>query len=337
MNNFFKKRKIKRSIIYKQEYENPLFPKKPAVEKIMKYRQIFYSLAVLIILSGIYFVFYSNYFRINLIKVSGMKNFTQEEVTNFVEEGLLQSRLIIFKQFNYFLLSSSQLSNFLSEKIQTRIALDRLEIKKQYPDSLEVVIKEKEPNTVWQTASEYYYLDQKGIVVSKSNENDYNKDYPLILDQNNLLVSIKEQIVDENIISSVHSLKDKLKAINIEVDHFITPEVACPETAITENLNVNENKNNNTNASTNINKAVNESENDNINTNSEECSLKELLKASSELSVQTKDGYKIIFDVKEDLQSQINKLTTVLETKLKGKLQSIKYIDLRFEDKIYYQ
>jgi cell division septal protein FtsQ len=264
-----------------------------------------------------------------------MKNFTQEEITSFVEEGLLKSRLIFFKQYNYFLISSSNLTNFLSEKIQTRIALEKLEIKKEYPNTLSVIIREKEPDTVWQTSSDYYYLDQKGIVVLKTNENEYNKGYPKIVDQNNLLVLIKEQIVNENLITSAHLLKDKLNAINIEVDFFITPEVDCPEKVITENTNTNEN--NNANINQNVNKSVNEPENKNTNTASEECNLKELLKASSELTVQTKDGYKIIFDIKEDLPSQISKLNTVLETKLKGKLQSIKYIDLRFEDKVYYQ
>lgn len=48
-------------------------------------------------------------------------------------------------------------------------------------------------------------------------------------------------------------------------------------------------------------------------------------------------GFKIYFNPKTDIDSQINKLKRIVSEKLKDKLNSLEYIDLRTENRVYYK
>ena len=75
------------------------------------------------------------------------------------------------------------------------------------------------------------------------------------------------------------------------------------------------------------------------NTNTEieeECNLEDKLKSNNELHVAVIDLANIYFDVSGDLKQQADNLDLVLKTTLKG-VANLEYIDLRFENRVYYK
>ncbi|KKR49195.1 MAG: hypothetical protein UT86_C0001G0167 [Candidatus Magasanikbacteria bacterium GW2011_GWC2_40_17] len=55
------------------------------------------------------------------------------------------------------------------------------------------------------------------------------------------------------------------------------------------------------------------------------------------INVQTDEGWKIILDRQNDWQKQVQVLNLLLQEKIKKERKSIKYIDVRYENRSYYQ
>jgi hypothetical protein len=51
----------------------------------------------------------------------------------------------------------------------------------------------------------------------------------------------------------------------------------------------------------------------------------------------TSDGWKIIFDLGSDLETQADALQTVLDEKIKGQRNQLEYVDLRARNRVYYK
>ena len=62
-----------------------------------------------------------------------------------------------------------------------------------------------------------------------------------------------------------------------------------------------------------------------------------LSKISSEIKVETNDGFKIIFKRGGDFNKSLQALKTVLEQEVKGKRSQLEYIDLRLGNKVFYK
>jgi len=61
------------------------------------------------------------------------------------------------------------------------------------------------------------------------------------------------------------------------------------------------------------------------------------LNSSDKLVIMTKEKWEIYFHPERDIEWQLKKLKTVLEKEFSGdKRMDLKYIDLRFGDRVYY-
>lgn len=58
---------------------------------------------------------------------------------------------------------------------------------------------------------------------------------------------------------------------------------------------------------------------------------------SQQINVKTEKGFVIYFDPQRDTEAQVGKLKRTINELLKNKLDSIQYIDLRMEDRVYYK
>lgn len=62
-----------------------------------------------------------------------------------------------------------------------------------------------------------------------------------------------------------------------------------------------------------------------------------LSKVSSEIKVETNEGFKIIFKRGGDFETSFRALKTILEQEIKDKRSQLEYIDLRFGNKVFYR
>lgn len=98
------------------------------------------------------------FFKIDSISISGLKYISNDEVHRFVEEEISRRRFVIFKNDNYFIFARSRLVNRLQEKL----FLEVISISTDFPNTLQLVLRERIAGFVLQTPREYIAIGTKG-------------------------------------------------------------------------------------------------------------------------------------------------------------------------------
>ncbi|MFH1366618.1 MAG: hypothetical protein ABIH38_01360 [Patescibacteria group bacterium] len=342
-NPFRKRRTVKGFAAPKRVFKNPFFSRENFSDVLFRTLKIHYGLIILLTFGLLYLIFFSEIFQIRFIVVKGAVKVPAETIESYVREELSGQRLGFLPQSNYFFLDEKSVREKVREKIQATIGLEEYSLDKRFPRTVSVRLKETIPSLTWKTGSDYYYLDKSGIVAQSVAEEEVDKNFPLIEDLNNLLTAPQEQTVSPQWLASIPEITKDLGDNNLAFDHFLVPVVRCysPELPVSTDeeitLNANGNLNENTNAEIDDNENLNLNLNDNINASAPECRLKDELKKLTRIDVLMKDGYQIYLATDRNIAVQINNLNLVLTTKLKGKTSTLKYIDLRFDNRIYYQ
>lgn len=277
--------------------------------------KIYGFLAIIIFLGLGYFLLYSARFEIKNIDVSGTRNIRAEDIKSIIESQLAERRFLIFKQNNLFAFSKKE----LAKKINEKYILDDLNINKDLPDSLKVMIKEKISLLIWVSNNRYYNLDSSGIAISeilnlnksKSTKKKTTEEaapepeffdikslntgqmidnqeigsFPLVFDETNKEVILGKSVINSEMISIIMNLNKKVpEKISISINFFKIPE-----------------------------------------------------SGSREVKAVTAEGWEIYFDTSKDIEMQLNNLKLTLDEKIKNNRQGLHYIDLRFGNRVYYQ
>jgi cell division septal protein FtsQ len=330
---YFSKR---RRVIYSRHQSvNPLFrqPKIPANQGRKK--RILQAFLVLIALGVIYFLFFSPFFQIKTIQVRGQEKINLDQVSEIVRRVFSKKRWSFLPQNNYFLLSRGLVNEKLREEIEKVVGLENYQAHLVFPDQLNIELEESQPLAVLNARDDYYFLDKEGRVIQYLKEDEVG-DELLVVEQNRFLLRVPEPVIAPGAVQSLASIKNDLQAIGVEIVNFQTPVVECPEIipeepqeSDEENENANQNENDNANKNQNLNKNINEA--------ADQCDPREELQKISEIQVVTEAGYLIYFETRHDIQNQVWKLKEVLEGKFKSGTGGLKYIDLRYENRVYYQ
>lgn len=105
-------------------------------------------------------IFQIGYLKIDKINLVGNKDVSLEEIQSFLTPKLNSNRLLIFKNNNYFLLRTKELEDCLLKEYN----LDDVQIKKKFPDQLNITVVEKISYFIWQKDDSLYLLDAKGAL-----------------------------------------------------------------------------------------------------------------------------------------------------------------------------
>jgi len=222
-----KYRKIKRRDYNPKKYRNPFFRKPRRDFEVyskfnVKLKLIFISFIFLGI-GIIWFLFFSNFFLLNSIQVNLEKaaDISQTNEKEIRELALKQSRedkrFLIFSQRNLLLFDNNKLRKILNN----RYCLESLNIRKDYPHSLIIDLKEKNYIVIWQEDNKFYFLSNDGDIVTTINKEEANnKKYPLIENLTENKINNKKIGVNLNAVNFVinvfNDLKEKAKDIKIK-------------------------------------------------------------------------------------------------------------------------
>ncbi|MFA5126521.1 MAG: FtsQ-type POTRA domain-containing protein [Patescibacteria group bacterium] len=113
-------------------------------------------------------IFQLPFLQIKNINVSGNQDIDPQEVKLLVASKLHTHKYLIFKNDNYFLASSDALADALGQQYN----LSAVTVKKKFPNSLEIVLKEKTSQFIWQKDGTYYLMDAKGALNRQIEAND---------------------------------------------------------------------------------------------------------------------------------------------------------------------
>lgn len=285
---------------HRKKYQNPFFKRSGPTSRGRRFRNRHQNsgswrgkliVILLVILSGgaIYFIFYSPYFSIRQIEISGLQKIDSSELRGIVDNQIASHRFLIFSQNNIFVFDEKS----TEKEINERYALNYLKIEKRLPDSVNISVEEKMPALIWKTAEKIYLVGGDGVVIREIQEEEvsgYQTNQPganmaLVFDESNETTAIKEQIINRKKAEAVVNLQSNLGRITgLQIINFAM-------------------------------------------VNREDTMIKCL----------TGEGWQIYFSPADDLNEQIQKLSVFLKEKNQEERRGLQYVDLRFEDRVYYK
>ena len=115
---------------------------------------------LIILLSWITLAIYLPYFRINKIVYYGLDIIQKDEIENYLRLEYLDSWSLL-PHDNYFLASTGEMTRMLNQKY----SLERVELRKKFPNILEVDLKEKISSAVYDNGEKYFLLDDHGTAL----------------------------------------------------------------------------------------------------------------------------------------------------------------------------
>lgn len=353
----FKRRHLRYKTNVRHGYANPLFPK--LVPKARVFSPRLKSLAVFVPLVALaWFVFYSSTFRINQLFVEGNTEISDGEIQNVAKAYLQKRRWFILPQSNIFLVSLERLENALDESF----VFESLSIDRHFRHmSMSINVKERIPGLTFVSQNRSYYLDLYGFVTHEVGEGVASSDrptFPVVRDHNNRSTALKQQMMSESMVQALFAIHESLpKETAFTIESFVIPQVTCHETIEEEipliiEVPTNETSelvNENTNSALQ-NTNTNQNSNQNANANSSlldtgetvkrkkevDVPCKDYLSVMKDLHVRLNDGPEVYFDATRPIEPQITKLTSTLEHELPD-VKGVTYIDLRFEDRVFYK
>jgi len=274
--------------------------KNPLFPAAGKKRKLNYKIVLsgaLIFFALIAVLYSSNWLKINTINIFGNESVNTIEIMSVINNQTSLRRFWLFKEDNLLFFDKSA----AGKKLIDEYGFDSVKINKQFFHTLNVTVKEKFYSVIFITGGNRYYLDYNGRVIKKMNDNGVVTGQG----QGNTQV-IRSEIAGETrpILNDLSNTPIAIgqDALSREFIDFIT------------DLN-NELKNNSL-------FSISQFE---IN----DLSIKYV-------TLVTAQGWKVMFSPDGSVKTQVALLNQVLTQRIKD-LKKLKYVDLRYDGKVFYE
>ncbi len=160
--SFWQKLKAKRQKkeiavdLQQSSLKNPFKKEIPVAKNKTKFIWAFF---IILIVSWMVLILTLPYFKISKIVITGNKITKAVDVENFI-------RQFTFTQTNYFLIPSKSIAG----KVQQTFLYDSVEVKKVFPDTIQVNVSEKPASVIYDDNTNYYLVDADGKNIKILNE-----------------------------------------------------------------------------------------------------------------------------------------------------------------------
>lgn len=138
----------------KYKYRKPHSYKRK--KSVLKSR--FFCLGVLIFLLSfglVYFLFFSSFFQLEKVVVSGEEKIHEEQIASFIPPGNI---LLI------------DLSKAIEEILEKHPQIAKVQLKRSLPDKINILVTERTGLAVWRRGEERFLLDKEGIIFERVKE-----------------------------------------------------------------------------------------------------------------------------------------------------------------------
>ncbi|MFH0892285.1 MAG: hypothetical protein V1867_05900 [Candidatus Falkowbacteria bacterium] len=288
-----------------REYSNPFFAERKNRSFKINTQQLplYVKLTSLSVLAaaavGIWVLFYSPYFRITAVEVSGQGRVPVTAVEKIARERIDKNVLVIFPQKNLFFFDKGDLEKVLRDKY----SFDNLYIDKKLPHTLTINYEEKKHSFIWSEDDKFYYIDEGGAVISEVDPLEVQgKDYPLINNQSDGKITGSAIAIDKPYLNYIADLFRRFREYKTTQEDPVSKEKK--EVSLDEIFK--------------IQKFVIDNE-------------------ANTVKLSLTEGPMVYFNIQEDAGRQINKLIIIKNEKIKEDFHKKTYIDLRIGDSVYYR
>jgi len=258
-------------------FDNPRLLKKREDRKLLLIK-IFLAMGGALSATLLYFLFYSQFFKINSFEISGLKKIKEENISNIINNYLNRRRFIVFSHGNYWLVDKEA----LRAEIYKYYYLESLEIKRKFPNKLVLTVTEKQPMINWAVKELCFHVDMTGTAIGYC-EGDAGM--LTVRSVGEAEVSVGKVVINPEELKEIIDLHEQ--TTKVLKDHFIPLYYELNGRLIT-------------------------------------CKLD--------------GGPELRFNLDLGIGEQIGRLDILMRSKdVKDNYQKLKYIDLRFGDKVFYQ
>lgn len=180
---------------------------------------------------SIYILFFSPYLRITDIKIEGLQEISQEQVSGNTQSFLGEKYFNIVPKNNFIFISQKNIASLLTKDFKK---IRSVSVTKKFPNSINIKIEERQAMLVWCSGENCFLIDESGVAYNVA---DFNSPEILqnhlirINDQSNRSVSLGEKIMEQEYEQYALKIKNALKDINQETQEeiYATPSNMAEE------------------------------------------------------------------------------------------------------------
>lgn len=189
-------------------------PQEKTKRRFPKFLKIFF---LILILAGIlgYIFFYSSFFQIKKV-VADNPALTEEFLNQYRGQNII-------------LLSTKKVQQEVTQKLPY---IENIKVIRGLPDTLRIETKTYQPELIWQTQNHQYSVDSGGLVIGETNG---LSDLPIIRDNKNLPVQIKQPVVSQNFIEFIKKIQTRfIDKVGFKITYFEVNETIFQVDALTD-------------------------------------------------------------------------------------------------------
>lgn len=188
-----------------------------------------YALIFLIFIGAVvYSIFFSQFLAVAKIEVSGTENLNPAEIRKIAEDEITGNFLSFIPRNNILLVGKKSIEKNILEKYKYA---KKVEIKKDFPDSLSITVEERKFNLVLCGGGECFVIGGDGAAFTKADfeKNEIGENtLPVLYDDGNKNFSLGEVVFERDYMDYLSGIKEKIKnELGIEMDRESrTPQIA---------------------------------------------------------------------------------------------------------------
>lgn len=312
---------------------NPLFPKQGRGLT----RKILWLFALILLVWGIGFLLFAQRLDIRTVNVEASNLTLEKRAQAMAEEFLDTRRWVAFKQSNIFVFDRKSLRQRIGEEFR----LEELSVKKDYFTGINVVLVEKLSNINLITQNRRFLLDGAGIaikeipqVIELEGESLPSAPVPAAAPEGEHPQEDASQNVEQEIEPGEGSQEEALPTIDFLAERMIMGE---DEIIIYDLGNTQVHLDQKVLDSDWIDKLIAIVSHVKLLTPARVQYLGMPDISQGNLILNTSEGWEILFDLTKDTERQLENLELVYKDKFQDDRQSLEYIDLRFDERVYFK
>ena len=170
--------------------------------------------ASILVLSGVGFLLFSPRFQVSQLNISGNNNIATEDLEKVAQEKIKTSFSLLGMDISTesIFLSMGKGIDSLKESFPE---IEKVTIKKNFPDGISLQIVEKTPYVVWKDQFKYYLVDRNGTYIKDFTDKE---EYSALIKINEK--EVFDKLTKKEILDSLSKIESKLKNSSIYVSSF---------------------------------------------------------------------------------------------------------------------
>lgn len=186
---------------------------------------------LLVVLTLVYFLVISNVFRVEtVVLLSG--DFSSEQVSE-ATSNLGKKRTLLIPQNHILLLSRAKFEAALRQELPSVRKVTQF--RRVLPNKIETALEKRETKYIWQTGSDFYFLDQDGVVFQRLLSYEpaaYSE--PLITDESQKNIVLGERLKAEKILAFAQEVREiwSNKISNSPIISYTVPTIVSSDVGV---------------------------------------------------------------------------------------------------------